>query len=180
MQGTRTGWAVAALAVTLTTAGCGSSGSAAPASSSQSSSAAKPASTGSAAPAAVAGGCGSYTAGKNGVVRTFCEGPAQAKVTVGGRDYVLKGGTCEASGGLWSVNIGVVIDATHKGAPPDYFGANLPLKGGAFSGADMDVNVGGKGYPLKASGTVSSDRRSGTFSGKQILGDATVTGSFTC
>lgn len=174
MRRTRTGWAVAVLAVTLTAAGCGASGSPATGSASAGSPTAKPAST------AAGGGCGSYTAGKNGVIRIFCGGPAQAEVTVGGRNYILKGGTCQSAGGLWWVNIGVVVDASHKGAPPDYFGADVPLKSGVFSGADMNVNVGGKGYPLKASGTLSSDRKSGTFSAKQILGDATVTGSFTC
>ncbi|MEU9448736.1 hypothetical protein [Streptomyces sp. NPDC048277] len=177
MRGSHTVHTVVLLAVALATAGCGSSGSPSAASASAGSSAAKPT---SAAAAAATGSCGSYTAGKDGVIRTFCDGPAQAKVTVDGHSHVLKGGTCESSAGLWSVNIGVVTGADHKGAPPDYFGANLPLKGGTFSGADMAVDVGGKAYPLNASGTVSADRKSGTFSGKQILGDATVTGSFTC
>jgi hypothetical protein len=75
------------------------------------------------------------------------------------------------------VNIGVVVDATFKGKRPDYFGGSFPLHGGAFSGADMEVNDGGKGYALKASGTLSSDRKSGTFTGKEVLGSAGKVGA---
>jgi hypothetical protein len=90
------------------------------------------------------------------------------------------GGTCESSGGLWSVNAGVVMDPTSTGKRPDYFGGNFPLHSGDFSTADLAVNVGGKGYAVKASGTLSSDRKSGRFSGKEVLGTTAVSGTFTC
>ena len=67
-----------------------------------------------------------------------------------------------------------------QGEEPDYLGINVPLHGGGFTGADADANVGGMGYPLKASGTLAADRKGGTFSGKEILGNATVSGTFTC
>jgi hypothetical protein len=173
--------AVALLVVALTAAGCGPAGSASGSGSGTRTPAAVKMSGGGSAPSgAPDGSCGAYTAGKDGVVRTFCDGPATATFTVGGRTYRLKGGTCEASAGLWSVNIGVVIGPGFTGRTPDYLGLNVPLRGGTFSGADADANVGGKGYPLKASGVLAADRGSGTFTGKEILGSATVNGTFTC
>src|ERR1700694_4961989 len=91
----------------------------------------------------------------------------RAPVMVTGR---TPGGTCESSGGLWSVNAGVVMDPTSTGKRPDYFGGNFPLHSRDFSTADLAVNVGGKGCAVKASGTLSSDRKSGRFSGKEVLG----------
>ena len=44
--------------------------------------------------------CATDRAGKNGVIRTFCTGPATATVTAGGTTTVIKGGTCANSRGF--------------------------------------------------------------------------------
>ncbi len=50
--------------------------------------------------------CSAYRAGKNGVIRTFCSGPATATVITAGGSTLIKGGTCGKSGSYFTVNAG--------------------------------------------------------------------------
>ena len=129
--------------------------------------------------ASAPGSCGSYAPGTPGVIRTFCNGPAMVKLNVAGKDYVLKGGSCDSQMGLLSVNLGVVSGPDLGGPKPDYFGLSAPLTPGPFSNAVLAVNIGGKGYAVTRNSGVH-DAASGSFEGT-ALGDGTkISGSFTC
>jgi hypothetical protein len=124
--------------------------------------------------------CSAYKAGKNGVIRTFCSGPATATVTTAGTTTVMKGGTCGKSGVYFTVNVGVVVSPSDKGSKPNYFGLDVPPKATSFTNAVLSYAVGGVGgYATSNSGTVASNHKSGTFSGADLQG-RTVSGSFTC
>ena len=141
------------------------------------------------APGAVAGAsghkkvqssCSAYKAGRNGVIRTFCSGPATAKVTSAGTTTVIKGGTCGKSGNYFTVNVGVVVGPGYKGPKPNYFGLDIPPKATSFTNAVLSYATGGVGgYATTNSGTVVPNHKSGTFSGTDLQGK-TVSGSFTC
>ena len=124
--------------------------------------------------------CSSYKAGKNGVIRTFCSGRATATVTTAGTTTVIKGGTCGKSGPYFTINVGVVVSPTYKGAKPNYFGLDVPPTATSFTNAILSYAVGGVGgYATSNSGTVATNHKSGTFSGTDLNGHA-VSGSFTC
>jgi hypothetical protein len=124
--------------------------------------------------------CSASKVGKNGVIRTFCSGPATATVTTAGITTVMKGGTCGKSGSYFTVNVGVVVSPSYKGSKPNYFGLDVPPKATTFSNAVLSYAVGGVGgYATSNSGTVASNHKSGTFSGTDLQGK-TVSGSFTC
>jgi hypothetical protein len=127
--------------------------------------------------ATVPGSCGSYPAGTPGVIRTFCDGTAVVKVNIAGVDSVLKGGTCEMAGPVFSLNLGVVSDNQLGGPKPDYVGISTPAAG-PFTNGVLVVTLGGKAYTLlRNSGTAAMT--GGTFSGTSMHGEA-VTGSFSC
>jgi hypothetical protein len=129
--------------------------------------------------ASAPGSCGSYAPGTPGVIRTFCTGTATAKVNVAGTDYVVKGGTCEMQGAMFSLNIGVVAGPDLGGPKPDYVGLTTNGDNGHFDNAILAVTVGGKGYAL-TSNSADVTPTGGTFQGT-AFGDGTkVTGSFTC
>jgi hypothetical protein len=124
--------------------------------------------------------CSAYKAGKNGVIRTFCSGPATATVTTAGTTTVMKGGTCGKSGSYFTVNVGVVVSPSYKGSKPNYFGLDAPPTATSFTNAVLSYAVHGVGsYATSNSGTVASNHKSGTFSGTNLQGQA-VSGSFTC
>jgi hypothetical protein len=124
--------------------------------------------------------CSAYKAGKNGVIRTFCSGSATATVTAAGTTTVIKGGTCGRSGNYFTVNVGVVVGSSYKGSKPNYFGLDVPPTATSFTNGILSYAVGGAGgYATSNSGTVGSNRKSGTFSGTDLQGNA-VSGSFTC
>lgn len=124
--------------------------------------------------------CSAYKPGKNGVIRTFCSGSATATVTVSGTTTVIKGGTCGKSGNYFTVNVGVVVSPSYKGAKPNYFGLDVPPTATSFTNAILSYAVGGAGgYATSNTGTVASNHKSGTFSGTDLQGRA-VSGSFTC
>lgn len=124
--------------------------------------------------------CSAYKPGKNGVIRTFCTGPATATVTAAGTTTVMKGGTCGKSGPYFTVNVGVVISPSYKGSKPNYFGLDVPPTATTFTNAVLSYAVGGVGdYATSNSGTVASNHKRGTFSGTDLQGQA-VSGSFTC
>jgi hypothetical protein len=124
--------------------------------------------------------CSAYKAGRNGVFRTFCSGPATATVTTDGTTTVIKGGTCGKSGNYFSVNVGVVVGTDYKGSTPNYFGLDVPSTAASFTSAILSYAVGDAfGYATSNSGTVTSNHKSGTFSGTNRQGQA-VSGAFTC
>jgi hypothetical protein len=89
--------------------------------------------------------CASYHAGQNGVVRTFCDGPAVVKFTINGASHTLKGGTCE-SAPVFNLNVGVVAGADSPKPQPDYFGL-AKLSSGALGDSDVvTARVGGQSY----------------------------------
>jgi hypothetical protein len=103
--------------------------------------------------------CGSFEAGKGGVVRTFCDGKASIKITLGGTVKTLTGGTCEESGGYYTLNFGTVIGTGFEGDRPDYFGALFPDGGGPPQA--VSVHVDGLGGLIEnATGSVSADKQS--------------------
>ena len=124
--------------------------------------------------------CSAYKAGKNGVIRTFCTGPATATVTTTAGTTVIKGGKCGKSGSYYTVNVGVVVGSNYKGAKPNYFGLDIPPTATSFTNAILSYAVGGVGgYATSNSGTVTSNHKSGTFSGTDLDGNH-VSGTFTC
>ena len=127
-----------------------------------------------------ASSCTSYKAGSKGVIRTFCGGKAVIKLTTGTTTSTIKGGTCGVSGGYFTVNSGVVIDSSFKGAKPNYFGLDAPPKATTFTNAILTYAVNGVGGAVtKNSGTVAANHKSGTFTGTELTGTP-VSGSFTC
>jgi hypothetical protein len=127
-----------------------------------------------------ASGCTSYKAGSKGVIQTFCGGNAVIKLTTGTTTSTIKGGTCGVSGGYFTVNAGVVVSSSFKGAKPDYFGLNAPPKATTFTNATLAYVVNGVGGAVtKNSGTVAANHKSGTFTGTELTG-IPVSGSFTC
>ncbi|HXA30634.1 MAG TPA: hypothetical protein VNV87_00145 [Acidimicrobiales bacterium] len=124
--------------------------------------------------------CTSYKAGSNGVIRTFCGGKVVITLTTGAGTSTIKGGTCGVSGGYFTVNSGVVIDSSFKGAKPNYFGLDVPPKATTFTNAILTYTVNGVGGAVtQNSGTVTANHKSGTFTGTDLTGTA-VSGSFSC
>jgi hypothetical protein len=106
------------------------------------------------------GSCGDLEAGKDGVIRTFCDGPAFARITLGGTESTLSGGECTDSGGYYTINFGTVVGGDFTGSThPDYLGALFPDEGG--SPEAVTIRVGGKGGLVNgATGNVSVDKES--------------------
>jgi hypothetical protein len=124
--------------------------------------------------------CSAYKAGRHGVIRTFCTGRATATVTSGSTTTLIKGGSCGKSGHYFTVNVGVVVGPSYKGHKPNYFGLDVPPTATTFTNGILSYAVGGVGgYATSNSGTVSSNHKSGTFSGTDLQGKA-VSGSFKC
>ncbi len=124
--------------------------------------------------------CRSYKPGQKGVIQTFCSGNVVVKLKVGTTTSTIKGGKCSASGPYFNVNSGVVIDATFKGAKPNYFGLDAPPKATTFTNATLTYTVNGVGGAVtQNSGTIAANHKSGTFTGTELTGSA-VSGSFTC
>jgi hypothetical protein len=94
-------------------------------------------------------GCSGFEAGKDGVVRTFCDGPGSAEITAGDKKISISGGECLKSGTSLTFNAGVVVGPDHKGTKPDYVGANLPQANGPFTNALVTVTSGGESLLLK-------------------------------
>lgn len=129
--------------------------------------------------ATVPAACSQYPPGAPGVVRTFCDGPAAVKLTVGATPYTLTGGTCSTEGGTFVLNLGVVAGPGLAGPKPDYVGLSAPLTSGHFTDATMAVTVAGKTYALTDnSGELTAT--GGRFTGTALGGGETVTGIFTC
>lgn len=109
-----------------------------------------------------AGSCSSYTAGKDGVIRTFCDGPGVLHVELDGVARTLNGGSCEALGDMMSFNVGVVT-GNGSAVKSDYFGLTTE-KAGPFQNAVAGVAFNGKGYLfMRNSGILTA--HSGSFEG---------------
>jgi hypothetical protein len=130
----------------------------------------------------VAGSCAAYHAGQDHVLRTYCDGPGTMRLRINGIAREIRGGTCEAVGGMPSFNAGVV---TEMGATvsPDYVG--IATKGmGPFRGAVLALRLDGKNYLLMENhgvmgphgGTVDASGHS-IGAGREAV---TVSASFTC
>ncbi|QUD88621.1 hypothetical protein [Phenylobacterium montanum] len=123
--------------------------------------------------------CAAYPAGSPGVVRTFCSGPAVVKLTINGAEHVLKGGSCETSGNIFSLNLGVVAGPGLAGPAPDYVGLTVNAPPGPFNDAALSVHYGGKAYLLPHN-TGQATPAGGEFSGVTRKGHAKVSAVFTC
>ncbi|MDR3509375.1 MAG: hypothetical protein P4L64_15895 [Caulobacteraceae bacterium] len=123
--------------------------------------------------------CAAYPVGAAGVVRTFCDGTAKVKLTVNGVDHLLTGGACSTTGGVFSLNLGVVAGPGLAGPKPDYVGLTTQVAAGPFTDAVLTVNIGGKGYVLtQNSGEVSPT--GGTFQGVARHKGPKISATFTC
>jgi hypothetical protein len=129
--------------------------------------------------AAIAGACSAYPKGSPGVINTFCDGPAVVKLTVGDKDYTLRGGACSAQGALFSLNLGVVAGPDLAGPKPDYVGLTAPSPAGPFTNAVLVVVIDGKTYSV-LSNTGEVGPSGGHFEGAAQSGEVKVSGTFTC
>lgn len=111
--------------------------------------------------AAKAAGCDELTAGREGVIRTFCSGSATVSVTIGPTAKTFTGGTCDDSTGELAVNVGVVVgpDFPPGRAKPDYVGALIDVKSSHSSAFTARIDGMG-GVVTDVRTTVSADRRS--------------------
>ena len=128
------------------------------------------------------GSCSGSSAGAGGVLQTFCDGSAKATVVVDGASHDVGGGDCVTSGGFFTLNAGVITGTDFSGTKPDYLGALLPQKDGAFTAGPGDATVSfafdGTSTTLTGiSGT--HDAKGGSFAGTTLDGKK-ATGSFTC
>lgn len=129
--------------------------------------------------ASVPGACSQYPPGAPGVVRTFCDGPAVVKLTLGGVQRTLTGGACSTDGGVFALNLGVVAGPGLAGPKPDYVGLSAPVTAGHFTNAVLAVNLDGKAYALtENSGDVGP--AGGDFTGKPLDGGDPISATFTC
>jgi hypothetical protein len=111
------------------------------------------------------------------VVHFYC-GTAHASVVVGDdvNMHTFTGGACFKQDGLHSVEIGELVVGAETSAP--YFGLEFsgqgkdPLVTVAFAGGEWL----GAGIKLKLSDGIMR----GTFTGKDIISGATLSGSFAC
>jgi hypothetical protein len=96
-------------------------------------------------PATVKSSCAASQAGAAGVTRTFCDGPAVVHVTLDGKDQVLSGGTCQATGKTFSLNYGAVVLPGAPAPLPDYVGLATDTTG-IYGSALLSVRLDGTGY----------------------------------
>jgi hypothetical protein len=117
--------------------------------------------------------CGRFAKGKGGIVNVFCDGKAVAHVTIGSASSTLAGGTCEESGGYYTINFGAVAGPDFTGTTkPDYIGALIPDDGTAAQA--VTIRSGGAGGLLQdATASVSDDQQSVHLEGT-VLGETTT------
>ena len=129
--------------------------------------------------ATVPAACAAYPPGSPGVVRKFCDGPAVVRLTIDGAEHVLKGGTCSANGGGFSLNLGIVAGPGLAGPKPDYVSLTAATTAGPFTDAALTVRYAGKAYVLPHnSGQIGP--AGGDFSGVSRKGRHKVSAAFTC
>ncbi len=129
--------------------------------------------------ASIPAACAAYPPGSPGVVRSFCSGPAVVKLTINGKDHILKGGTCSTDGGRFTLNLGIVAGPGLAGPKPDYVGLTANVGSGPFTDAALNVHYAGKAYALTHNtGQVAPS--GGNFTGTGRRGRSKVSGTFTC
>lgn len=111
--------------------------------------------------------CAKEEASRTGFVRAFCGGSATVTYQIGDTKGTIEGGTCERADAAFSVNAGLVVDPTWKGARPDYVGIVLPEADGPFSGPKLTAAIIHDGSITSVTGI------SGTHDGKTV----TLTGT---
>jgi hypothetical protein len=132
------------------------------------------------ASALTAKSCTSYSPGKRGVTQTYCTGKGSVKITQGATTATVAHTTCAVSGGMNTVNAGVVVGPAFKGAKPSYFGFEASASSKSFTNAVLSYTVNGtKAAAFKNTGTIAANGKSGTFTGTTLTG-APVSGSWTC
>lgn len=166
--------AAAVLSLALALAGC--KGPDAPSAAPAGSSRPTPAGT----PKAVGGSCGAYTAGRNGVTQTYCDGTADIEVSLGGQKYELKNGSCQLLKDQMLINAGVITGPAFTGRQPDNFGVNLSPHAGPFSVTVVGMRLGGKQYTGEISGTIAAGLKGGAFTGRTMSTMEAISGTFTC
>jgi hypothetical protein len=137
------------------------------------------------APAAQAAARTDCTAGvttvKGVTYRTFC-GPAKAQATVHTVDYRFdNGGECTRAGSTWTINIGTITLGT--GRPKyGYFGITVfNAHAGANANPAVAWQLPGKRFAvLGATVRLARGLKRGTFTGRLLGSNVTVTGGFTC
>jgi hypothetical protein len=133
-----------------------------------------PAVSGSSSPTASTGGAAANGCtewdGQEGVVRTFCTGPASATVTINGAETALTGGSCEMAGTLFAFNLGVVTSNFPEAkTKPNYVGLIHDISSKSTQAFVVTVS-GDTELVLKAAATVAADQKSAQASGKSING----------
>ncbi len=119
--------------------------------------------------AAAATGCAAWTPGKDGVVRTFCDGPATAIVTIDGKSTTVKGGSCEMSGGMFSFNLGVVVSTGFPAGKtkPDYVG--LMLMSASATEGEVTMTLNGQSELMaSAEAKLAADKKSAKAHGTTL------------
>lgn len=127
-----------------------------------------------------AGGCHAFQAGRDGVMRTFCDGPASATFAAASTSGKLGGGSCERTGQMFSFNAGVAVMPSPGAPKPDYLGLTV-TGAGEFKGAILSLTWGGERWgSTEIHGNLTGS--GGTFEGPVHSGNAQamVKGSFTC
>lgn len=128
--------------------------------------------------------CSNYEAGKNGVLRTFCNGTAVITGTVDGEAFTVSGGSCEASPVGLDLNAGVVTGMAFHDDLPDYVGLLAHTTDGPFSHATLVLHLNGRIYAVQNNHGHAS-MHGGDFEGEasdtpHLGGGAKVKGAFTC
>ncbi len=124
--------------------------------------------------------------------RTFC-GPATATVKVAGKTLSFTGGSCERTATYLSLSIGTVVLGQTTKKKPDFFGIDVGAvpgtglkparKDGRYTGAEIAVESGGKGYLLRgdtAHVTLSGGRTGGSFTATVLFDTGSGSGTFHC
>ena len=130
------------------------------------------------------GGCKGFSAGKDGVLQTFCDGTAEVTITIDGKSHNISGGSCVTAAGQFTLNAGVTAGQDFKGDLPDYAGLILPDKDGAFSGPTVLIAYqleGKRGSVSSVTGT-HTDKK-GDFKGTLLTATGAggaITGTFSC
>ncbi len=117
----------------------------------------------------------------------FC-GPAQAHVTIGGQTYIITNGACFSASAGTGVNIGhEVLDVSNSAAAQAlkaqyaYFGALAQAsKDGTYPNSTIAGNHQNVDFTASGTITLSNNLQAGTFTGTTILGNQTISGSWTC
>jgi hypothetical protein len=133
-----------------------------------------PATNATAAPSSkAAGGCADgVEAGKDGVLRVFCDGTARATVSIGSLTKQLVGGQCTETSGELAINFGAAAGPDYPAAKPkpDYLGLLVP--DGTSTVEAPTVRIDGRGGNVAHNtATVAADRRSLHVTGALLAGD---------